>query len=458
MTTREELTTKYAYPFTDFDFSKEVAFDYCGDRYDLTDEDSLCELIAQSKSRKDYAISKIANNILAVAEMKRGEAHYRHLPVIMHVELTDMCNSECMMCKHCYEKNINAKSLSAAAFEKLTQYFPTCKLVVINGYGEPFIHPDISNIISAFDEYGVKIMTTSNAQRIPLDSLEKINDTFLRINVSCDGATEKTYQSIRRRSSFERFKQNVKALRENCPNVELFMSVVAMRQNIHEAVDLVRLAHEYGFKEIRFGRLGSNVFLNNETDELIYYPNYASMMFGLAKEEGDRLGVSVIVPLIMKDGEFDPVAAEREKAEISKTAFYKSEEYYDELGREYVRKHNSGEFRPLEYSLDGAIPCEGICHWAAFGMYVNASGKVRPCAEIPYNREQEEREEEIDFNAAELCELRRRFVGGRVPKVCMDCAFIMSDEVGTLKVDLGEYKKYFSDKANKSDKKTQVVK
>lgn len=38
------------------------------------------------------------------------------------------------------------------------------------------------------------------------------------------------------------------------------MSVVAMRQNIEEAVSLVRMAKELGFEEIRFGRLGSNLF------------------------------------------------------------------------------------------------------------------------------------------------------------------------------------------------------
>ena len=93
---------------------------------------------------------------------------------------------------------------------------------------------------------------------------------------------------IRRGASFDTFVKNVKILRGQCPDVQLFMSVVAMRQNIGEAVELVRLAKELGFEEIRFGRLGSNLFLGNEKDELIYYPNYASAMLEKAKWEGEK--------------------------------------------------------------------------------------------------------------------------------------------------------------------------
>lgn len=448
---QEELIKKYLPPFTDFDFSNKIIFGYRGADYDLTDKDGLTQLISVSVKVKDYNIGKIANNILAVYEMKSRTENYCHYPVIMHVELSEVCNCECIMCKHCYEKNVNAKYLSRQAFGQLKIYFPTCKLVIINGYGEPFIHPDISEIISAFAEYDIRILTTTNAQYIPADSLQKIDKSFMRINVSCDGATERTYQSIRRHASFEKFKANVRTLRENCPHVQLYLSVVAMRQNIHEAVELVRLAKEYGFGEIRFGRLGSNVFLGNERDELIFYPNYAGYMLNKAREEGEKLGVRVVLPLIVKEGRIDYGKIEKEREEIGKTDFFKDDAYYDGLAKEYVKKYNDNEFRPRPYSVDASISCKGMCHWIAFGMYINASGKVRPCAEIPFNREQEEREENIDFNYRELKDFRKVFISDRVPKVCMDCAFIMSDEVGTLKVDLEEYKKYFVDKAAKKE-------
>ena len=68
-------------------------------------------------------------------------------------------------------------------------------------------------------------------------------------------------------------------------------------------------------------------------------------------------------------------------------------------------------------------------------------------SEIPYNRGQEKREERIDHNYEELKTFRKKFISGEVPRVCMDCAFIMSDEIGCLKVNLREYKNYFLEKA-----------
>ena len=64
------------------------------------------------------------------------------------------------------------------------------------------------------------------------------------------GPVQKRYESIRRGASFAKFIKNLTILRENCPDVQLFMSVVAMRQNIEEAVSLVRMAKELGFEEM----------------------------------------------------------------------------------------------------------------------------------------------------------------------------------------------------------------
>lgn len=451
---REEFVRKYSTIFFEFDLSGCTELEYDHEIYDLTDGARLEELIRCSKEKKDYPVCKIANNILAVYEVENQTVHYRHTPVMMHIELSSFCDCECIMCRHCYEKNSSAKYLPRKSFYELAPYFAACRIVIINGYGEPFIHPHIAEIISAFEKYGIKLFTTTNIQHLPPGGPEQTNKVFARINVSCDGATAETYESIRRGASFDTFVKNVKLLREHCPDVQLFMSVVAMRQNIGEAVELVRLAKELGFEEIRFGRLGSNLFLGNEKDELIYYPNYASAMLEKAKREGEKTGVRVVTPVIMRGSRIDEKAAERERVEIYDRPFFESEEHYAELSEKYARLKELHRFEHQLYSTEGAISCRGLCHWIGFGLYVNSSGKVRPCSEVPYNREQERRQEIIDQNCSELKEFRRRFISGKVPKVCMDCAFIMSDEIGCLKVDLQEYKHYFQEKAGLTDERS----
>lgn len=444
--------TRYRSIFTDFDFDEQLELDYNGKIYDLTDHEQLWELTDQSVRNGDYPISKISNNILAIYETKNKFIEYRHLPIIIHMELSGRCNCACMMCSHCYEKNDNAGYLSREKFLELERFFPTCRMIMINGYGEPLIYPNIREVLSVFEKYGVAILTTSNLQYLPEDALDLINRVFIRLNVSCDGARKETYESIRRGASFERFLENVKRLSEKCPDVQKFMSVVAMRQNIEEAVELVHFARRLGFEEIRFGRLGSNALLKNDKDELIYYPNYASKMLDEAKRAGEEIGIRVITPMILRNASYDPVAAETERAALHRLPFFMEQDYYDDLRRRFLELKAKGEFEHHLYSMEDAISCEGICHWVGYGFYINASGKIRPCVEIPHNRAQEKLPDEaVDYNYEELFRFRKSFVNGHVPKACMDCAFIMSNEVDCLKVNMEEYSKYFQDKVEEKN-------
>ena len=90
-------------------------------------------------SRGQLLIAKIVNYMLAVNEVEQDVAIYRHYPVLLHIELTNRCNCECIMCTHSYTKNDGATFCDISDLEK---YFPTCRLIVINGIGEPFLHPD----------------------------------------------------------------------------------------------------------------------------------------------------------------------------------------------------------------------------------------------------------------------------------------------------------------------------
>lgn len=449
--TAEEFTKKYRDIFFDFDFSQNLEVEYENDIYKLADHSQMLQLRDRSMERGDYQICKNANNVLAVYETRMQFVRYSHFPVLMHIELSSFCNCECIMCRHCYEKNSAAKVISRDKLAELEAYFPSCKFIMLNGYGEPFIYPHIRELLTIFEKYQVKIITTTNLQHLPEGLLPQINQVFYRLNVSCDGASQHTYESIRRHSSFDRFLQNAKLLRKQCPDVQLFLSAVAMRQNIEEAPALVELAKQLGFEEIRFGRLGSNLFLGNEKDELIYFPNFASKMLGEAKRIGTMTGVRVIVPMILKDAKINEEAAQLEAQSIHKEPFYHDEDYYDRLHARYLELKENGEFQHLSYSVEGTISCKGICHWIGYGFFVNSSEKVRPCVEIPYNRIQEEEEEEVlDHNHEELLAFRKHFIEGKVPAACMDCAFIMSDEVGSLKVDLEEYKHYFAEKAEQT--------
>ncbi len=453
MMNRNEIIELFPDLFWSFDFDKYQKLSYMNESYNLDDRADLVDLIEKSTEQEDYAITKIANNILCVLEITDNQKEYLHTPVIMHMELSSFCNCECIMCAHSYEKNDRAKYLSSQTMSELEEYFPACRIVIINGYGEPFIHPEIRDIILTYEKYGIKLFTTTNLQVLPEDILPSINKVFQRINISCDGANSNTYESIRKNASYRKFVENGKILKKNCPDVQLFLSVVAMRQNILEIVEIVQLACELGFEEVRFGRLGVNDFIGNEKDDLINYPNLSSYMFDEAVKEGNKTGIRVVTPLIMRNNDIDMELVEKEKKLVRCQPFYREKAYWDKLREDFRKLYEMSVFEPHEYSLKESIACEGICHWIAFGMYINVSGNVRPCSEIPYNRYQEKTKQKINYNYEELVRFREVFMKGKVPEACLDCAFIMSDEIGCLKVRIDEYKKFFEERKKRWDMK-----
>ena len=76
-----------------------------------TNEDEILKAINASIEQKDYRLAKALNQYLAFLEVSNDEVMYKHMPVIIHAELSSFCNCECIMCTHCYEKNERAKNI-----------------------------------------------------------------------------------------------------------------------------------------------------------------------------------------------------------------------------------------------------------------------------------------------------------------------------------------------------------
>lgn len=64
--------------------------------------------------------------------------------------------------------------------------------------------------------------------------------------------------------------------------------------------------------------------MGNEKDELIYYPNFAGRELERANQEGERIGIRVVTPVIMRNNVIDCKKAERERNRSMKSRFIKA--------------------------------------------------------------------------------------------------------------------------------------
>lgn len=410
----------------------------------LSDEDDIVEALNGAIEKKDYKLSKALNQYLACIEVDNKRIVYKHLPVIIHAEISSFCNCECIMCTHCYEKNDRAKYLDLDAIER---FLPTCRFMVINGIGELFIHPRIVEILSKLKEYQVQLSVTTNAQYIPADTLPIIGDIFRRVCVSCDGASKNTYEKIRRGSSFDIFRNNCRMLRATLKEESIFtMSVVSMKQNLLETVDIVHLAKELGFDEVRFGRLSTNPFIGNENDSINSYPNLSTMLMNEAMKTGEAIGIKVVIPVIYENEEYSILEAENEKECLLCSLMYRDADYYENLYLKYKELYRKGIFEPTKYSMEGSFKCNGICHWVAYGININSDSQLRPCGEIVRGKSVDDDQDlklKNLMNNNEAMRLREVFISGMIPDCCMNCSYLMGHENELLSFDSHELRKIF---------------
>ncbi len=82
---------------------------------------------------------------IADGPLKLFPASFRNYPAQLQVEVTTRCNMNCSMCvKYAPESDISETDLSFEDFKKLGPALEHCEKLVLNGIGEPLLHPDLA--------------------------------------------------------------------------------------------------------------------------------------------------------------------------------------------------------------------------------------------------------------------------------------------------------------------------
>src|SRR5438105_242214 len=177
-------------------------------------------------------------------------------PTYVQMEPVGQCNLRCRMCpiqfRHDGPPYGPPAFMNYEVFTRLIDQFVRLEELHLQGLGEPMMHPRFGDMVSYATRKGVRVTTNSNLTLLNAQRAERCVTSGLDcIHVSIDGATPDTYERIRVRARLERVLRNVEMLLEartglgsQRPLLRLVM--VAMRQNLHELPDLVKLAHRYG--------------------------------------------------------------------------------------------------------------------------------------------------------------------------------------------------------------------
>src|SRR5688572_2997405 len=184
------------------------------------------------------------------------------LPRQVYIEVTNRCNSLCASCPLTYDHFLPFEPkhhLTWPQFRRMVDQLPRIERAVLHGIGEPLLNPNLPRFVAHLKERGAHVLFNTNA--VLLD--ERRGDALCaagldELRASLDAATPALYRTLRGIDKFDQIVANLRALVARHgglarPRVSLWF--VGMRENLHELIDFVRLAHALGVPEVYLQRL-----------------------------------------------------------------------------------------------------------------------------------------------------------------------------------------------------------
>ena len=182
-------------------------------------------------------------------------------PYKLILQLTSECN---LRCKHCFfndkqEKYLTKNNLNKEELFSAIKYFVeevNILSCIITG-GEIFTSPFTLDIIEYFKKNAIIIKLVTNGTLINENiarSLSKLlNPKCDVIQISLDGATKETNDSIRGTGSYENVINALELLKKYKLNIEI--SFTTNSRNVNEIPLMYELSQTYGIKKLNIGKI-----------------------------------------------------------------------------------------------------------------------------------------------------------------------------------------------------------
>lgn len=263
---------------------------------------SLFESLSSEIKTRKYLFNRIM--LWASLHLLNKPVFPLNAPTGAKIEITNRCNLACRMCLHGSLKKIGDMDFNT--YQKIINLLPkSVAWINLTGFGEPLLHNEIAQIIRFTRSKHKYTEIYTNATILDKDMSKNLLASGLdSLHFSIDGATKKTYEYLRVGAKYDEVTQNITefmAMRKKVHNPpHVVMRVVIMKENLHEAAEVVELAHKLDIRDVRFQAL--QFFWNydfSKPEHSIYFlreMDRVRQTFKNAREKAERLGVQLKLP------------------------------------------------------------------------------------------------------------------------------------------------------------------
>ena len=184
-------------------------------------------------------------------------------PDTVQIDLTDQCNSNCIICwihSPVIDKRPSFKSLDFEKVKNFMQDIANLKVrdIIFSGGGEPFCYSEIWETLELAQRYDLSFHINTNFTLLKRSDIKRLCtfDKLLSLTISLWASTPDLYSRVHGRSedTFSDLVENIKFL--NCikhPKLYVKIAVVINNTNYQDLKGFADLMHKTGCPNLEFG-------------------------------------------------------------------------------------------------------------------------------------------------------------------------------------------------------------
>jgi MoaA/NifB/PqqE/SkfB family radical SAM enzyme len=359
----------------------------------------------------DRPYRRLWNTIVSTSDKLLSRERVWAKPLRIHLEVNDFCN---LKCPHCPRENPmipkNTGHIPVEAIRNLEPWFRHATYVGLAGNGEPFLHPDIMEILRIVIGAGATPSVISNAtlwKRYNIvDQLAGIGPMLL--NVSIDGGTKATFEKWRLKANFDEVRENLIELRQakerkNTPFPIINFISCLMKDTIGEVEQIVDLAAETGSSVVIF----QNMYPYNKLMDDARVKDMEECRRAIAKARRRAAPHGIRIDWL-------PMSVDVDERGIEGGS-------YGEITSEDVeRRIAKGDASPAANGTTRAhYHCDNIMHQ----IHVNVKGEIKYCCFWTEGSVGDLTKDDFGdlWNSPQWQSLRRALKDGKKPGPCRNC-------------------------------------
>jgi len=210
-------------------------------------------------------------------------------PISVELSLTNLCNQNCRWCSDYELRNrlpgVLKKEIVFRLIDDLKE--GGIKGIVIEGGGEPTLHPDFCEIIAYIVNKNIAVGMITNGVEMNYESLI---DRFEWIRVSLDASDADEYKNLKGKDHFDKVIENIRKIADKC-NV-CGVGYVLTQYNLDNLETLTVRLKKMGVKYMHFRPVIDNpdLFISKDLSYLKKYENKKFSILDSAFQENKIRG------------------------------------------------------------------------------------------------------------------------------------------------------------------------